>query len=835
MKKLLLSVAIASALGLSGCGGDTVAEIKEQAQSNGGGNQPLSRIVFDPANSVVAVPNDLLFSGTTDGTLNMPGESVNLGESVDYTDPQTAIGALDGWSTVAPFAIDVSVADDVSLDAVSVAQPGALRIFEATLGGPLSPDSECSAAPAVSACKIGNELTYGVDFVTVAKGNSIVIVPTQPLKASQGYVLAVTDLVKDSNNNSVAPSSTYESVRLNVNTHPLPLASQLGLQTLVNSYENQLSDAGVSAQDIIYTAAFTTQSTDNVFNAAKLLMLAQKPVIEPFSAAGYNAGDALVQAGAVTAGSMAYYGAARANIFGSKLHAPYYLGTPTAQNCETTNPALLSPANCPSLYSSFKAMGDSPVTVLGALQAGLLPQAVFMAQYDAQKAMFGRGDFTGDPAQLAGMQFNVGSAENPVYLDSARHLTKFNPIPALTNNPVTDTIDVLVSMPNLELINQGRTAAGKALLEKPATGWPVMLYAHGITTNKETLFAFAGAMAEAGVAVVAIDHPLHGSRAAQMTITGLGAVPLSAGDNATVYLNLASLLTARDNLRQSVLDFLALRVSLLEAYDANPAIANINPLDVSFYGHSLGGITGLSFTASANTPVLPPQVSLNPYEIKAASYLAPGGGIPGFLLESAGFSGTVKAGLTASASFQKVLAEQAAKMGITAEQLAALKEAQAPQYTGLVDAVYGPFSAQFAFAAQTLVDAGDPVNYAKMLGQNTPAVHIMEVVGNDTNLPDQVVPNNTKNSLLSGTDTLVTLAGLAKTSETAVNSAGVKAVVRFTDGHHSSILTPSPAYGGSSLAGNTSVLIEMQTQLATFIGSGGAVLPVNADSGVIEE
>ena len=84
MKKLLLGVAIASALGLVGCGGgDNIAEIKQQVKDGNSGNsqaQPYSRVLFDPAKAKLSVPNDLLFNGTTDGTLHMPGENVAAGK-----------------------------------------------------------------------------------------------------------------------------------------------------------------------------------------------------------------------------------------------------------------------------------------------------------------------------------------------------------------------------------------------------------------------------------------------------------------------------------------------------------------------------------------------------------------------------------------------------------------------------------------------------------------------------------------------------------------------------------------------------------------------------------
>ena len=68
MKKLLISLAVTSALGLTGCG-DSLSELKQDAVDNGTVVVPVSRVVFDPSAGKVSVPNDLLFQGTNDGTL----------------------------------------------------------------------------------------------------------------------------------------------------------------------------------------------------------------------------------------------------------------------------------------------------------------------------------------------------------------------------------------------------------------------------------------------------------------------------------------------------------------------------------------------------------------------------------------------------------------------------------------------------------------------------------------------------------------------------------------------------------------------------------------------
>ena len=138
MNKLTLSVAVAIALGLAGCGGETLDDIKQETGSNT--VKPFSRVVFDPAAATprLSVPNDLLFQGTIDGTL-----TTDAAAAPDYTNPQVALGALDGWSTQNPFTIAIDVAAGATLVASSVQQPGAVRIFEMVMQDPLSADTDC--------------------------------------------------------------------------------------------------------------------------------------------------------------------------------------------------------------------------------------------------------------------------------------------------------------------------------------------------------------------------------------------------------------------------------------------------------------------------------------------------------------------------------------------------------------------------------------------------------------------------------------------------------------------------------------------------------------------
>src|SRR5262249_7284557 len=131
---------------------------------------------------------------------------------------------------------------------------------------------------------------------------------------------------------------------------------------------------------------------------------------------------------------------------------------------------------------------------------------------------------------------------------------------------------------------------------KPAAGWPVMIFEHGIGRNRTDMLAVADGLADVGFVTVSIDQPLHGLTDPTNPLYAAGANPLYAGlslpatgsiertfdldvvnnttgapgadgkidPSGTSYINLASLLTQRDNLRESAADLITLTRSLSE-------------------------------------------------------------------------------------------------------------------------------------------------------------------------------------------------------------------------------------------------------------------------------
>ena len=149
---------------------------------------------------------------------------------------------------------------------------------------------------------------------------------------------------------------------------------------------------------------------------------------------------------------------------------------------------------------------------------------------------------------------------------------------------------------------------------------------------------------------------------------------------------------------------------------------------------------------------------------------------------------------------------------------------------------------QFAFAAQTMLDAGDPTNYALMLAANNTPLHIIEVVGgleltgdfeNIVNGSDAVLPNAAPSMPLSGTDTLIALLGLSDVSQTLYDEVNpVSGVVRFIGGDHSSMFSPSPTQASPDPVVSARAFQEMQMQTATYLSTNGHLLPI-VDSGLI--
>lgn len=372
----------------------------------------------------------------------------------------------------------------------------------------------------------------------------------------------------------------------------------------------------------------------------------------------------------------------------------------------------------------------------------------------------------------------VGQLNVPYYLDPAApltgrweaapggpgvpstNLTRFNPVPVAKAQL---DIPLFVTVPNL--------ASGHA---KPPGGWPVVVFQHGLQGNRTQSAAVAGAYASQGFVVAAIDIPLHGITDPASPFYQAGAertFDLDLVDNATgaagpdgiidpsgsYIINLTSLVTSRDNLREAAIDIVQLVKSLPDLDLDGDTVPDIDAAQIHYSSISLGSIVG----TVANAMAIP----------TVSAYLnVPGGGVANLLRDSQALGPTINAGLAAK--------------GLQPN-------------TTLYE--------QFFRDAQTVVDAGDPINYIAATVAARPVL-LTQV------LNDAVIPN-------SATQRLVAAAPFVKTAAPGINpvGAGTGTWVHFTSGSHGSLLSP---------AASVAVTTEMQTHAASLAASAGAAFAV---------
>jgi len=782
MKKLLLPLAIGSALSLVGCGSGDEAPITESEV-----NVAASRVVFDPSNGALSAPTNILLSGSVDGTLNLP-----VADATDTANPQVAINALDGWGTHSTLTFDFSLPVDengeqVIIESASLEAQGSIRVFETIQGGS-DVSAGCAAANPAAVCAVTGELQHGTDFIVKATGEgSVAVVPLRPFKPATGYLVVLTNNIQDSLGRDVKPSQTYTLMKRDAEENPVSGdASALALQGLVNSYEGALAQYGVDPEGVIYSSNFTTQSVGEVLGVTKSLLgqqvAASNPPVMQAAPQGYTLDVVLSGAGIEDPNALA--AASAAKVYGGQVDLPYYSPLPSAEN--PTAP----------LTGRWTAMCDSPAAILNGLQAGEIDPAAEGIS----------AEMIDDPS----LMLPPNACFDIEGVDEERHLTKYNPVPEKQGD---QTVEAFVTIPDLATANGVRAQMGLEPLTAPENGWPVVIFQHGITGEKENAAAIAGTFAVAGFATVAIDHPLHGGRAFDVDGDGTDDIDASSESGVTAYMNLSSLLTTRDNLRQSITDLIGLRLSLnyFQSLDGE----ELNGQDVHFVGHSLGAIAGTGFTALANTSFgenNPLGALDGQFAVQASSLGMPGGSLANFLLASDSFGPTIKATLLYSSNAEfKAAADQAIAGGATLEQFyAGFMEQASAEQVAQINATFE----QFAFAAQTVVDSGDPVNYASDVVASETPVFMIEAIG------DSVIPNAVENKPLAGTEPLAALLGLEGISTTTTSEDGtpVSGIVRFGgDAEHGSLVD-------SSASG--AVTAEMQQQIAFWFAADMMQLPV---------
>jgi hypothetical protein len=163
---------------------------------------------------------------------------------------------------------------------------------------------------------------------------------------------------------------------------------------------------------------------------------------------------------------------------------------------------------------------------------------------------------------------------------------------------------------------------------RPANGWPVAIFAHGLTNNKNSSpFAIASTLAHNGIATISINTVGHGFGPAGIltVVQGSGITILPAGGrgvdqngNGTIdsFEGLLATgaqidITGRDGVQQTVADLMQVVRMIQGGVDVdNTGSASLDANRIYMFGQSSGGIIGTVFLGiepdiKAGVPVVP--------------------------------------------------------------------------------------------------------------------------------------------------------------------------------------------------------------------------------------
>ncbi|HNL81006.1 MAG TPA: hypothetical protein PKL69_11785, partial [Agitococcus sp.] len=517
MKKTRLAVAMLTvSLGLVGCIGD---DEEQQAVTE-------TYVGFEPVipagenrSPIVPFPFDAFFAGAKTPTLNIPNASNNP--------LVTQANLQDGYSTTASWFIDIFGMVDLST------VPANLLVINSATQKLL---------------KYGEDYTIESSTVKDSSGvpinaqrTRLLIEPLKPLAASTTYLVALKKGVKTLDGGMVAPSYMFKllnsDTKVTDNTDLYLKNYSSAEKATLEALRSQVIrpvvtglKALVPENDILLAYSVTTQSTTKTMEKLAAAVTASEIAAAPI---GQTVKQVLESVGQVAPPN-----ADQTNVYVGTLKVPYYNEASSAEKPT----AILS-----SYWMADANQPDNTSSLLGKIPCGL---------------------------------FAAKQVLNGIALEPSSSTTACFPLPVKQSD---QTIPMIVTVPN-----------GAA----PDTGWPVVIFQHGITRNRTDVFAVASTFSAAGFVTVAIDLPLHGlpqdnpfyknlilEKVIEATgntalrafetnnertfdadfvnnATGAAGADKTADGSGTHFINLASPITTRDNLRQGASDILVLAKSL---------------------------------------------------------------------------------------------------------------------------------------------------------------------------------------------------------------------------------------------------------------------------------
>jgi dienelactone hydrolase len=743
----------ALAVAIQGCGGDAGPKLQPAPAPAD------ARAVFNPAlgGAGLPFPVDLLFSSTPDGSINVPGKpssfnpanpggtlmsSTAVPAAPFLADPQTALNNMDGFSTTAPMVVRFS--SSIAGPANRTDIKDGVRIFRTAGFDP-------GAQGAVS---VASELIWGVDFVAgVSGGTSLLIQPLKPLASSTSYIVVIEDDLLSQSGAGVAADSTYGLFK-----GAFLLSAAVTGTGGVSDFVLEQGGGSCNFSSPASIAVCTDVNTEDYQFAADNVPAATAGATAIAQALGQLEADGalssiyqLEQLRRITAKHLAAVAAAPVPVDPVKVSLSYSVSTENIGGALAAAKAQVAGAGTAPSISVLNPIADwetnpaYPLTspgpdgnistpdYLAHIYLGTLDDIIQFVDPANQNTSVWKANRAS--WSVAGPCAGLPASTGPAGTENLVACNGFTPAPVESSH----SVPVIISAPRAESLAGG----GGGLPDCSGGNLPVVIYQHGITSNRGTLLAIADTLASRCIVGVAIDLPKHGILPQGDTFSGIGQLQaaLSGGaferlvktenpmtvcqamqgvdvGNATDFycpsgdnfINLANLANARDTLRQGSVDLQSLYRAIVDNAAADLTAATIGTTvdtgRISFVGVSLGGIVGTSFVGQEPG-------------LTAAVLNVSGGGIAKILDGSPSFEPSITAGLYNAAGLVKPSGD----------------------YEG------------YMIIAQTMVDNADPINFASTIVTNGTPVMMQAVMGNPSdnfscilngsNCPDQVVPNNT--------------------------------------------------------------------------------------------
>jgi len=608
---MLLGLPLMLAFGCSG-GGNSNAPVPVTAST-----PSATTVVFDPANGNVPLPNVLATATATDPL-------VGLAANTPLTPPQALayvnlheVGGTNAVSGInAPIYIQFSA--PVVASTVTAAN---IKVFQIT------PDAAGTENNPLGFTDISGMFSY--QYTT--GGTDLFLFPNFPLLPGTRYLYVVTNRVLDAATNGyVSASVEFEALKSPVSllNAPAPLNQLDPIWEDVTSGTNILFSGYHKVMNDLITASATTTVTSraNISLLGRFIttgagFIAPDPVGSPSTLVpveaelrAFAAGSTLAALGGLPgktwSNAVSGFGASTLMVKGAASPLP----TPSAYWTSVMGTATPAPASVGLVALGTFASGD--------LNIDPVVMAANKATMDLQGVTLG-GVYP---------SYNPGSGVTQAFRDATTH--------KLTGFYHTD-----------RTLNFVYIAPDPATVTRPANGYPVVIYQHGITSQKETVIALAQTLTAQGYALIAIDLPLHGQNQIKGHTTGS-----QWGQD---FMAIGAPLATRTNLQQSVvnlsrLEFVLKTGGLSTALAANGLAASTPdittaPSNIKFVGVSLGAIVGSYYLAS-NTTLSPTGAPYSQTTLSSdmKGFLNNPGGRTAYLIQkSPAFGPTVDAGLAA--------------------------------------------------------------------------------------------------------------------------------------------------------------------------------------------